>query len=602
MPRLSARTTMSAHRRPDVPAKIAQGGFPARGRRDRMRSIDRWAGMLGVAAIVALGAARLHADDAPATWSGKEPAPGVYFEHYQPSFYTGFAPRTQDPARVHLELSRGNQIRLTLTLGPAELDAYLENLLLKRDLIREMLARDIIRLSTNKELDRFVKALADAHVEETAAARTKLGPEAYRRQTVEIMRKLNPGRVFRIAIPVDGLIRSWYALLGGLGTEGLDSGDARLDAANAILPGRVNLFELDERLKSTLKKAAAIAQSAKSASDKQFAEQAIRYLQLATGGRYPVSNGKATAVEFTAVYPVATAMVWTPYNERKLPDFGVTGVWPLIARTQSRGLLGKVDYISPSPGYGFVPLLAYQHAGGVYYNALESVGVRMDIDDTPFLPDSWRNRPTEADPNKRYGSLWIGSRGPTSRGSTRLPVGHMSELRYVLPSRSESLEKVVVFRNPPQCFDLYDVEGSGKNKVIGLQYYMAYWTKRNSPREIYAPNERKAFYAWLYKGNLGYRKDGRPFMKEVPVCRFAGLHKAAVEARMLSDVRLYEAPYARESVQFYLTNPIRFDSERGIALNRELRRIGTGYAVDLRRLLLDDDCCRASFLGTEARP
>jgi hypothetical protein len=46
----------------------------------------------------------------------------------------------------------------------------------------------------------------------------------------------------------------------------------------------------------------------------------------------------------------------------------------------------------------------------------------------------------------------------------------MSELRYVLPSRSESLEKVVVFRNPPQCFDLYDVDGSGKSKVIGLQY------------------------------------------------------------------------------------------------------------------------------------
>jgi hypothetical protein len=71
---------------------------------------------------------------------------------------------------------------------------------------------------------------------------------------------------------------------------------------------------------------------------------------------------------------------------------------------------------------------------------------------------------------------------------------------------------------------------------------------------------------------------------------------------VLSDVWIYEAPYARESVQFYLTNPVRFDSERGIALNREVRRIGTDYEVDRRRLLLDDDYCRASLLGMEARP
>ena len=42
------------------------------------------------------------------TWDGAEPAPGVYFYWYEPSFYTGFAPRTQDRGRVHLELGRGN--------------------------------------------------------------------------------------------------------------------------------------------------------------------------------------------------------------------------------------------------------------------------------------------------------------------------------------------------------------------------------------------------------------------------------------------------------------------------------------------------------------
>jgi hypothetical protein len=293
-------------------------------------------------------------------------------------------------------------------------------------------------------------------------------------------------------------------------------------------------------------------------------------------------------------------MAWTPYKEFKLPDFGVTGAWPLIPRTQGRGLLGEVDYLSPSPGYGYIPLLAYQHAGGVYYNAMEGPGVRMELDATPLLPEPWRKVAGELNPKKAYRNLWIGSRGPTSRGSTRLPSGHMSELRDALPSRSEDLEKVLVFRNPPQCFDLFDVDGDGKAEVVGLQYYLAYWIKRNMPREIYAPNDRKAFYAWLYKGNADYKKNGRAFLKEVPICRFTGLRKA-VEARTLSDVPLYEAPYARESIQFYLTNPVRFDSAEGIELNRELRRIGAGYALDRRKLLLDTACCAPSGPAETAR-
>jgi len=31
-------------------------------------------------------------------WDASESAPGVYFHWYEPSFYTGFAPRTQDPS------------------------------------------------------------------------------------------------------------------------------------------------------------------------------------------------------------------------------------------------------------------------------------------------------------------------------------------------------------------------------------------------------------------------------------------------------------------------------------------------------------------------
>lgn len=38
---------------------------------------------------------------------------GVYYDRREPSFYTGFAPRTPDPRRLHLHVGRGNQLRVT---------------------------------------------------------------------------------------------------------------------------------------------------------------------------------------------------------------------------------------------------------------------------------------------------------------------------------------------------------------------------------------------------------------------------------------------------------------------------------------------------------
>lgn len=61
----------------------------------------------------------------------------------------------------------------------------------------------------------------------------------------------------------------------------------------------------------------------------------------------------------------------------------------------------------------------------------------------------------------------------------------------------------------------------------------------------------------------------------------------AEEANTLADVPLYEAPYARESIQFYLPKPVSFQTKAGFELNRELRRIGNGYELDRAALRLD---------------
>ena len=52
------------------------------------------------------------------------PRYGLYYDRYEPTFYTGFAPRTADPNRIHLRLGRGNQLRVTVVLSEAALEAY----------------------------------------------------------------------------------------------------------------------------------------------------------------------------------------------------------------------------------------------------------------------------------------------------------------------------------------------------------------------------------------------------------------------------------------------------------------------------------------------
>ena len=61
-----------------------------------------------------------------------------------------------------------------------------------------------------------------------------MGRDGYRAKSVVIMERLNPDRIFRISIPVDRVTSDWHAALSRLGTEG-----SELDAANAVLPGRV---------------------------------------------------------------------------------------------------------------------------------------------------------------------------------------------------------------------------------------------------------------------------------------------------------------------------------------------------------------------------
>lgn len=534
---------------------------------------------VGIAAILSIPVLTAPAEG-KVVWDGSKPAPGIWFYWYEPSFYAGFAPKSQDPDRAHIELSRGNQTRFTLVLGDAEIDTYLDDLALRRTTIEALVEKGVIELTTNRSFERFVSQMNEAGAGSVLAARESLAPNEYREASLEVMERLNPGRIFRIRIPLTRVLGEWHTYLSG---ADLSNASGRLDAANALLPGRMNLFTLSGEADQALDRA---VEEAKAGPDTPgFRDAALAFLDMAKNGQYAIVDDHIVAIEFTAIYPVGTAQAYKNTAYGKLPDFGVTGVWPMTERDKGRGITGMVDYLSSNPGYGFIPLLAYQPAGGIYYNAFHNAGVRTPAG-TSFLPEQWRNVPGEATPDKPYQQLWLVSRGPASHGCTRMDSGQMSEFRNALPSTSDGLSGIPVFRNLPQCYDVFDIDGDGRQEVMGVAYFHAYKSEKHEPTEAYSPNNREDFYAWLYGDNVVYTDDGGAALKTVPVCRFEGLKKAD-EVGSLDNVPLYEAPFEPGSIQFYQLKPAAFDSRPGMEFNRELRRLGIGYDANAKTLFLD---------------
>ncbi|MDP7572020.1 MAG: hypothetical protein QF391_10485, partial [Myxococcota bacterium] len=77
------------------------------------RSIIAAAGFLFIPLIVFLAstATGLSRD----RWTDGTPY-GLFFNDYDPNFYTGFVPRVQDEKRIKIHLARGNQLRVRMIL------------------------------------------------------------------------------------------------------------------------------------------------------------------------------------------------------------------------------------------------------------------------------------------------------------------------------------------------------------------------------------------------------------------------------------------------------------------------------------------------------
>jgi hypothetical protein len=177
------------------------------------------------------------------------------------------------------------------------------------------------------------------------------------------------------------------------------------------------------------------------------------------------------------------------------------------------------------------------------------------------------------------------SRGPVSHGCTRLNDGHLAELREMLPSTSKDMEGIVTYRNVSQCWDVFDPKGDGDVRVMGVQYYIAFrHTDSRVMQQIWAQNDRKSFYDWLYGDEMTYGPVNEIVIKDGCEGRFVG--RKAREGKTFTNLKVYEAPYEPETVQMYTIKGVDPYSREGMDFNRELRRVGHGYTIDRKLLRL----------------
>ncbi|MEO6028288.1 MAG: hypothetical protein ABIR79_15600 [Candidatus Binatia bacterium] len=488
------------------------------------------------------------------------PRYGVFYDEAEPSFYTGFAPRTQEPGRLHIHLGRGNQLRVTEVLSDAVIREYARDLAERQHTYRRLIDGDRLELTQNTSFEDFEHALAKVDIDHLVTEEARLSPVALRERNLALMEQLNPGRIFRIAMPLRVLAGRFVDQLQPADRSKLDA-TRRLALVNQLLPTRLWLAELPAGASAALDD---LVRRAPARSDDGAALDAwlpayASLLARVSGDRYPVRDGVVTFDEFTALYPVGSVAAYTQWRGRSIPLYPTPGRRALT--THQRTLLA--DHIPTDDSYSWSPWLPYMHVTPTMHNAIHTPWWKMRPSDASFLPAAWRSVTRGSRDGQPFQRVWLLSRGPMSHGCTHLNTGHIAELRQILPADSEQLYDVDVFLTRSEHYDVFDIDGDLTPEVMGVRYFIAYSLVAGKPDRLRVKNERHAYYDWLYGGDLGYEGE-RGVFHDVRDARFVG--RDAAEGRSYAKVALREADYQPETVQFYRMVDIPFA--------RALRQVG----------------------------
>ncbi len=490
---------------------------------------------------------------------------------YYPSFYTGFAPRIENPNRIHFQLSRGNQIRLTAPLDEYSILTYFYGLQKRETLFNQMVKTGLIRIEQQNQLALFQSILKSQRYQINATienlSQNLISNEQLYDLSLKAMKELNPGRLFHIRIDMSAAIERWkntaIAFTQSAAGKNLDEYISKnpqksLTLINDLLWGRVDATLITPLLKAQLIK------TLQTQSD--FQNQALELFKLATEGRYEfktLRNGTFQPSlykdiqgkwlleypEFTAIYPNGSVKDYD--NDRdgnRIPKIREIGVMNFISRPAH-----DVDHIRSESYYGYIPKMDYTTTG----NGIHNPAVRTSLKNSIY-----KSLYQELNIPAKDNTLWIVARGGVSHGCTRMAAGHVLEVRDIFPSNPKRMEQVKYFGNNSEDYDLFDIEGTGQIQVMGVQYFLAYDIAADSGegyREgaglIPASLNRDSFYQQLY-GEKQFRKENENYVFLNPyISQFmtekVGSRGKAYSLQIKGDFTLYEQNYEQDKLQFF---------------------------------------------------
>ncbi len=490
------------------------------------------------------------------------PAYGVPYDRYEPSFYTGFAPRALEPERVHLHLGRGNQLRVTQVLSDEVILDYARDLAHRFETYRTLIGSKRIVLTQNTSFEEFEARLDEIGLASAVEAESGLSPEQRRARNLALLERLNPGRIFRIDMPVSEVVRRWAARVRPEDARGMKE-RRRLELLNALLPTRLWKAEIDAKTSKDLEALVERALADEGEPTAGLQDAYVALLGRVAGDLYPRVGDSLVFTEYTAIYPVGSFNEFTNYKGRKIPMYPTPGRRALTTHQRSK----TVDHIPDKAVYGYFPWIPYMHVGDRLHNSFHTLWWKMEPPGTSFLPADWHRIDRGRRDEGSYRYLWLLSRGPMSHGCTHVNAGHISELRQAMPSETDELYGIDTFLNKSHLYDVFDIDGDFSPEVMGVRYFIAFSLRNKKAHKLRVRNERKEFYDWLYGGELKYRRDGTPYFEKVRDGQFVG--RTAIDGLEYDDIDLYEAEYEPERIQFYRMIDISFA--------RELRKVGVHY-------------------------
>ena len=112
-------------------------------------------------------------------WTNDKPY-GVFFNNYDPNFYTGFVPRVQERERIKIHMGRGNQVRVQMILSDKTIDNYLLDQVARHDLYKEVIDKKVIKLTSNLAWEEYHQKVMDEKLHELVKKKGELDEKAWK--------------------------------------------------------------------------------------------------------------------------------------------------------------------------------------------------------------------------------------------------------------------------------------------------------------------------------------------------------------------------------------------------------------------------------------